>query len=86
MGAPIWHNLPVAAQENQEAGKVPFTTRLSPENKERLRALAAYEGSDLEAVINRVLNLFFEAAGPIPERKSMLDSWPGKKPQPKSRK
>jgi hypothetical protein len=65
---------------------VPFTSRLTPENKERLRLLAAYEGSDKEAVLNRVLDLFFDAIGPIPERKSLLDSWPGKKPQPKSRK
>jgi hypothetical protein len=75
----------VPTQENQEAGKVPFTTRLTPENKDRLRQLAAYEGADREAVINRILNLFFEATGPIPERKSLLETWPGKKPRKPSK-
>ena len=65
---------------------MPFTTRLSPENKERLGRLAAYEGSDKEAVINRILDLFFEATGPIPERKTLLESWPVPAPAKRRKK
>ncbi len=62
---------------------MPFTTRLSRPNRDRLKKLVAYEGSDIEKVTNRIFDLFFQAIGEIPEKKSFLDSWPGPKPKPK---
>ncbi len=59
---------------------VPFTTRLKKRNKAALSKLAAYEGTDIEKVTNKILELFFQGVGDIPERKSLLDSWPGQLP------
>lgn len=65
---------------------MPFTTRLTRTNRNLLKKLVAYEGSDIEKVTNRIFDLFFQALGEIPEKKSFLDSWPGPKPRPSRKK
>lgn len=76
----------MATQENQETELVPFTTRLTRKNRDLLKKLVAYEGSDIEKVTNRLFDLFFDAIGEIPEKKSFLDAWPGPKPKPARKK
>lgn len=75
----IWHNLAVDSQEGQRL--VPVTDRLPKDLLEFLNRLAAHEGLTRQEAHARILELFRQAIGPIPEKKSFLDAWPGKPPK-----
>jgi hypothetical protein len=56
-----------------------WTTRLPEETIKKLEKLANYEGKPIQEVADRILNLFFENLGQIPEKKSLIASWPERK-------
>jgi hypothetical protein len=57
------------------------TDRLPPDLLDFLNRLAAYQGTTRQKVHARIIELFREALGPIPEKKDLLGSWPGQLPK-----
>jgi hypothetical protein len=79
VGLRKWHNFAVDSQESQRL--VPVTDRLPADLLEFLNRLASYQGTTRQEVHARIIELFREAIGPIPDKKDLLGSWPGQPPK-----
>ena len=62
------------AQDPQEDELKAWTTRLPKEIQKNLRALAAYKGRNIQEVHAEILQMYFDAIGPIPVRNPALDN------------
>lgn len=61
---------------------MPWSHRLPDDLIKKIHALADYEGMTIQQVQAKVWRMFFDAIGPIPEKKSFLQGpWPGKLPK-----